>query len=371
MNRVRLACVLGLAWALAGCAALPAGPSPSAKQLIEFGWDEPDTAFMRRHIREMEQSPFDGCVFHLEYQKSDGSPGPFSWELWQRRAFTQAELAPAVLDLQATRFERFRHNFLRVNLVPGDVDWFDEFAPIVNNLELAAAAAREGGARGILLDTEQYAFPLFTYRKQRDAPARSWEEYAAQVRARGRAVMAALQDGYPGITVLLTFGYAVPWLESRRGAVALSETEYGLLVPFLDGMVDAVRAGTHLVDAYEPTYYHNKDLGKFESAHRMVKEAVLPLVADPERYRRVISVGFGLWMDFDSTAIGWNGTDGSKNFYTPEDFERSVRAALAASDRYVWIYTQIPRWWSPAGTPLQLPAGYADALRRARQPAPR
>src|SRR5438093_1619249 len=41
------------------------------KKLIEFGWDEPDTAFMRAHVREMEKSPFDGCVFHIMYAKPD------------------------------------------------------------------------------------------------------------------------------------------------------------------------------------------------------------------------------------------------------------------------------------------------------------
>src|SRR5689334_1414081 len=37
---------------------------PVQKRLIEFGWDEPDTAFMKKHIGEMEKTPFDGCVFH-------------------------------------------------------------------------------------------------------------------------------------------------------------------------------------------------------------------------------------------------------------------------------------------------------------------
>ena len=38
------------------------------KKLIEFGWDEPGTKFMREHIAEMQQTPFDGCVFHVEYK---------------------------------------------------------------------------------------------------------------------------------------------------------------------------------------------------------------------------------------------------------------------------------------------------------------
>ena len=41
----------------------PAGAKAAEKKLIEFGWDEPDTAFMREHAAEMERSPFDGCVF--------------------------------------------------------------------------------------------------------------------------------------------------------------------------------------------------------------------------------------------------------------------------------------------------------------------
>ena len=41
-----------------------AGAAPQDKRLIEFGWDEPDTAFLRRHRDQLEAAPFDGCVFH-------------------------------------------------------------------------------------------------------------------------------------------------------------------------------------------------------------------------------------------------------------------------------------------------------------------
>jgi APA family basic amino acid/polyamine antiporter len=40
-------------------------PAPAARKLIELGWDEPDTAFLRQHIIEMEATPFDGCVYHV------------------------------------------------------------------------------------------------------------------------------------------------------------------------------------------------------------------------------------------------------------------------------------------------------------------
>src|SRR5947207_15435883 len=86
-------------------------PSTAAqKRLIEFGWDEPDTAFMRQHIAEMEKTPFDGCVFHV--------PGDFLGQCWGKRAYREADLKPAIDDLKNTRIKTFTHNFLRFNVTP-------------------------------------------------------------------------------------------------------------------------------------------------------------------------------------------------------------------------------------------------------------
>jgi len=52
---------------LSDCLALSFAANPK-KKLIEFGWDEPDTTFMREHIVEMEKTSFNGCVFHLNYK---------------------------------------------------------------------------------------------------------------------------------------------------------------------------------------------------------------------------------------------------------------------------------------------------------------
>jgi hypothetical protein len=352
---------------LVGCATLPRSVSAPKKKLIEFGWGEPDPSFMRRHITQMEEMPFDGVVFHVNYDAPGGKPGNFLWEAWGRRAFDDAEMTTALRDLAATRFRRFTANFLRFNVTPGDVDWGDDFSAVLANARLAARVAREGRAAGVLFDAEQYQFPLFDFRKQRNAGVATWGDYAGQARRRGREVMEAFQEGFPGLTVFLTFGYGVPWLEMRHGAPSLAECEYGLLAPFLDGMVSAATGRTRLVDGYEPAYFHNKDLAKFRRAHRMLTDGVLPIVEEPERYRRLLSVGFGLFMDYDPKQRPWNGRDGSANYYTPWEFEASVRAALAEADEYVWIYSEAPRWWSDAGTPVNLPDGYADALRRVRR----
>jgi len=60
---------------LAVTAASTAAEQGKSKKLIEFGWDEPDTAFMRAHVAEMEQTPFDGCVFHANATDGEGEAG--------------------------------------------------------------------------------------------------------------------------------------------------------------------------------------------------------------------------------------------------------------------------------------------------------
>src|SRR2546421_6804594 len=107
-------------WLLPGLAMLMAFSCPAAqttlKKLIEFGWDEPDTPFLRQHIAEMEKTPFDGCVFH--------GPGDFLWQCSGKRTFTQTALRPAITGLKNTPLKKLTHNFLRLNGALGDVDRF-------------------------------------------------------------------------------------------------------------------------------------------------------------------------------------------------------------------------------------------------------
>lgn len=336
------------------------------KKLIEFGWDEPDTRFMREHIAEMKRTPFDGCVFHLNYAKPDGGKGDFGWECWGTRAFTEKELKPAIEDLKATRFDRFRHNFLRFNVTPGKIDWFDDFSAVLQNAGLAARIAREGKCSGILFDIEEYETPTFQYRTRRDAASKSWDLYAGQARLRGREVMAAFQKEFPGVVVFLTFGYSLPWAQSENGRKSLAEVEYGLLAPFLDGMVEASTHPRKIIDGCELAYSF-KDTSMFPKNYQMMAEGLLPIVADPKKYRHAVSLGFGIWLDFDWRKHGWNTNDVTKNFYTPAAFEASVRKGLEVADEYVWVYTEQPHWWSSAGGPLLLPESYMEALRRARR----
>jgi hypothetical protein len=349
----------------AGSGTGPSAPERSSKKLIEFGWDEPDASFLRRHLDTVERAPFDGCVYHIVATDSQEKSENFAWLCWGRRAFTDAELKPALDDLRATPLRRFTHNFLRINTTPADLDWFDDYSSVANNARLAAHVARDAQSAGILLDVEQYQGKLFTYRKQAQAKTRSWADYAGQARRRGREVMEALQDGFPGLTVFLTFGHSLPRTESQGGKKPLADCDYGLLAPFLDGMIAAAQGDTRLVDGFELSYGY-QDAARFDAAYQLMKQGVLPIVADPVKYARVVSAGFGLWMDHDWRRKGWDTSDPTRNYFTPAAFEASLKSALERSDQYVWIYTETPRWWSEEGKRVQLPDAYVEAIARAR-----
>jgi hypothetical protein len=354
-GRILLAGVVASGLGLDAGRARAEGPA-RGKVVVEFGWDEPDTSFLRRHIEAMERAPFDGCVFHAVARTAGGGLENLAWKAWGRRAFTEEELAGAFEDLQAIRPKRFTANFLRINTTPADLDWFDEYSSVVANARIAARLARAGRSRGVLLDTEAYERPLFSYRKQRDAANRAWEDYADQARRRGGEVTEALQDGFPGLTVLLTFGPSLVRAQTEKGKRSPEDAPDGLLVPFVEGLVGAARGETQVIDGYELSYGY-REPKRFDEALESIRLAGGPKVR----------AGFGLWLDYDWRAKGWDVDDPGKNHFTPEAFGSSVRAALERSDGVVWVYTETPRWWTEGDRPVKLPSAYVDALRQARR----
>lgn len=333
----------------------------AGKKLIEWGWDEPDTRFMRENVQKMEALPFDGLVFHAVSSKG----GNLCWEMWGARRFQVTEFQHAIDDLKATPFRRLTDRFLRVNVTPGKVDWFDDPAwqTVSDNFAVAARIAKQGGCKGFMFDVEQYEGQLFNYAKQKHQGQKPFAEYQARVRQRGQEWMKAVHGAYPDITILLTFGYRIAVPGDAGGD--RSKTGYGLLADFLDGMLDACSDGTKLVDAWEFSYPFKKQ-EQFQKAYETIKVKSAAWSSAPEKYGRHVQAGFGIWMDQDWRRKGWNVSDLAKNYFTPAELETAVRAALTVSDQYVWIYTEQPRWW----TNEKLPKEYVDALTRARQSPP-
>ena len=137
--------------------------------------------------------------------------------------------------------------------------------------------------------------------------------------------------------------------------------KYNLLAAFLDGVFEACSDNTTIVDGWENSYGY-KQPEQFKKAYDTIKIKSLEWTDSPEKYRQHIRAGFGIMMDYNWRNIPWDVNDVSKNYFSPTEFETSVRAALHASDQYVWIYTQQPRWW----TNQKLPKDYIEELVKAR-----
>jgi hypothetical protein len=133
-------------------------------------------------------------------------------------------------------------------------------------------------------------------------------------------------------------------------------------------MVDAAQDGAQLIDGCESAYGYFEDKN-FRKGRQAMRQDVLALVADRDKYPRVFSASFGIWMDYQWRQKGWNVENPAANPHPPDKFEQVVRSALENADEYVWIYSETPRWWSEQGGPVKLPSGYDAALRHATSTA--
>lgn len=339
------------------------------KRLIEYGWDQPDTAFLKARLAEIERSPFDGTVYAATYLAS-GVARFFNRDCWGAKLFTPAEMAPAEADLLSCAGGRMQENFLRFDISPGNVDWFGDFTAILGNARLAARLARIGGSRGIWFDTEPSVVRPWEYAAQTLAATKTYPQYSDQVTLRGRQFMNALQQGYPGLTLVLTVGASQAWSDSVTKNLPLSGLRWGLISPFVNGLIAAAQAPARIVDGNERAY-GSKTVQQLQAIVTGTKTGMLPIISDPAKYAKVGSCGLGLWMDHLSNPAGtpvipWDMGDLSKNYYPPDSFQSVVTSALSLSDDYVWIYTEVPRWWSPRGPALNMPPAYPEAVWQAK-----
>ncbi len=354
-------------WLATPCNSQQTSPTMKTKRLIEFGWDEPTTRFMRDHIAEMEQTPFEGCVFRFRFWPKNANPENSDQAAWGRRRFEEADIQPALDDLKVTTFKTFKHNFLRMSVTPADLDWFDDYSSVLNNIRLIARVAKAGNSKGILFDTEEYVNRIFTYSLQRDAKTKSFSSYASQVHLRGKQVMEAMQSEFPDIVVMFTYGYALPWSESNDGRKSMSETEHGLLASFIDGMVSEAKGKTRFIDGNELAYSYTKT-SHFSKGRSALTRDLKMIVENPAAYSRLFTISHGIWMDYNWRQLGWNMKTPSRNPRNPALMEILTRQALLEADEYVWIYSETPQWWTAKGKPEKLPKEYDVALRNALQP---
>ncbi len=254
----------------AGDAAAPPNNIQQAK-ILEWGWHTPPPTYVREHIREMEKMPFDGIVLDLTWngmhdltqkvaRQHTFPAGSFGGDPLDRANYSES-----IEALAHTKFEKFTDNFLRMNVTPGNQDWFDDahFAAAANAATLAAIV-KECHLKGIVLDTETYASDIFNSKLQPQTKEHTLAEYRRQVRKRGRQFMRAINNVDPKTTLLITLAYSMAHFHDGNAQ------KYQLLPDFLDGILDQAAPGQVIYDGWEWAY-NFKTEKQFARTRRIIR----------------------------------------------------------------------------------------------------
>ncbi len=331
-------------------------------KLIEWGWDMPRASYVRNNIATMEEKPFDGIAINIQYTWNNNLYNYVFGGSFMN--FNDSALQSDISVIKATNFVKFTDNFLVVDISTNStfIDWFDDWSRYIANIKVVAQAAKNAGLKGIILDTEMYHFKVWQYDQQKYVGSKTIDQYKAQAYLRGQQIMDAINSVYPGITILVTFGTgSVAYWQSKKWGWK----PYELVVPFLDGMLSHMNTPSRIVSIFEPSYYFKAE-SDFSYAYNAITVTGKSLSLVPTQYDSFYYAGFALWLDYrswqNSCPYCWSTTNLLQNYFTPDDFRKSVCLALLYSGTYVWIYSQKPNWW----TGSNLPQAYIDALNQGK-----
>lgn len=372
--------VIRLAWLSACvCAGAAVSAGGAEKRLIAHSWDllAARPADVARNVEAWESLPLDGVSLAVVVEPEKGRRVGYNTVMgdapWERAWFArEAE----VLRQCASR--SLTHNFLTAFWAPRKrLAWSDDAAwgAFAHNMGALAWLAKEGRAKGVLVDPEDYPETRQYVRAEGDPP---YEAAAALARKRGAQVMQAMAESYPDIVVLSFWLLSLnPSYYNSSDAPAVLAAEAGDLWPsFVNGLLDALPPGARLVDGNEHGYgYEASRLDFYLSAWSMQNRA-LALVAPENRakYRTQALAGFGLYLDMytnPSNSPWYFGEAGGSRL---NHLALNVAQALDAADEYVWVYGEKRDWIRWTGTSRTnatweagLP-GFADTLRVLRRP---
>jgi len=350
--------------ALAVLACVDMGPAqqpPIRKKLIEYGWDVRTPAYVREHIREMEELPFDGLIMRMAV----------GGRVFAKGQWSDDQVTEDFGHLEGIEWGTFTDNFI-IMYAASEMDWFsdEDWEAVCHNVGLTARAAQLGRCKGLCFDAEPYGSNPWDYPAQAHADEKSFAEYEAQVRKRGAEFMKAITGEMPEVVVHTFFllGYFGDlWnmddLEAR--AEKLSTKHYALYPAFINGMLDAAGPGVIITDGNESAYYY-QDSASFYRAYHAIRQSALSMVA-PEnlaKYQTQVQASQALYVDH---LLNLRTQKYLSAYLEPEEqskwFEHNVYYALTTSDEYVWLYSERMNWW----TNENIPPGLEEAVRSGRE----
>lgn len=359
-----------LKWLLAVTATLILGPNgfshaQSSKKLVAYGWHTPTTAEIRANIAKYEQVPVDGLGFDTFVRDAAGRRRLLFQSVFRSVPLDWSMFREGLADLKATPFKRFTERFIRFQTMPADaVDWFDEFQTVINNTRQVGRFVKEANLTGIVFDPEPYSYGknVWNYSQQKYASSRSLSDYRRQAFRSGRQFIEALQGtiGRPFV-VFMPFTFELP---PPEGDPNFATHRYGLFGAFMDGVLRQANSNVKIVSAYAWSY-GARTQAEFDTGWRNMTFHNLKKTRVRDKYPSWVSFGFSNWIDNDSnrSSVGWSSTNPNANYFTPSEFQQSLILGLRKSEKYVWIYNQVPDLF----TGEQMHPDYYTAMRNARR----
>ncbi len=351
------------------------------RRIIAHGWDLlwADTDDLARNREQLVLLPVDGLTVAVKRDIPGEASVNFLFAMGAEERWKPEWLAGDGANLRSLAQGGLKHNFLTTMLAAGRrLRWDDDHAwgNVVHNFGVMAGVARDGEARGLLFDPEDYAGAHQFRWSEADG---SYEETARLARRRGAQLMEAIAQEYPDITILAFWLFSMHQHFIYAEAPAEAERAAGdLWFPFLNGMLDALPPEATLIDANEWGYFFEGS--EFFERAIEVKDYALDAVA-PEnhsKYRNQVRTGFGLYLDMYTNSPDrgafysgeWNGSRLNR-------LCRNLSFAMKAADGYCWFYGEAFRWvdwdWgtadrAPAGTWEEQLPGFQSAVKFMRTP---
>ena len=345
------------------------------KKMLAWGHATGKLNNVEKFLPEIEKLPFDGLVLQ-------GIGPGLGARAYGKTRYSWADFKPHVERIKRIPFKRLTDNFFRYSIGSGNVDWFDEdYDVVLHNAKLVARFTKQAGLKGLVFDTEDYTGKLFHYEKMKLAKTKSFEEYQAQARKRGRELMEALQSEYPDIILLYTYGIGyvsgntLPYVKARdKGMI---DSGWGLALAFLTGMLEAAGPDVRLVDGQEDAYHYRMPVDFYRGYHN-IRSGALTVLPESlhEKYNRTVEAGVAMYPN-DIYALRSPNMKRPRFFpwmlanyhLTLEEqnhiFEAVTFYSLQTADTYVWCYIENLSFWSN-DYPESLPRGAVEAFVQAR-----
>ena len=307
--------------------------------------------FVKNHLRA-STLPADGMVFNLTHAGGYFVDDGFSTKPKQ---FVYSKIKPDIDTWRSLKLGNLKQNFVRVDIgmVPDFLGNDATWKTVLENVALAARCARECGAMGLILDSEMYhcyssGIAPFRFGGH---PELTFQEYKPHARRRGRQFMATVNSQMPDAKLLITFATSSACRHPQNPKTPRTYNIMALMPAFVDGLMDKATPRNEIIDVFEGAYGF-QSRAEFANARTLIKQTAARLSADPARYRKMIRVGFGLFIHGGAAENSLQ-TDFSKNTQTPAQLYNTLRFASEFSDGYVWLYS-LP--W------LKLPPEYLQAV---------